>query len=53
MNNAQLSTTKEVEFMIEFESGKKNIHVVLKDARSVSLYPYNRSKLLQYVTYTL
>jgi len=24
----------------------------LKDARSVSLYPYNRSQILQYVKYT-
>jgi len=25
----------------------------LKDARSVSLYPYNRSQILHYVKYTL
>ena len=24
----------------------------IKDARSVSLYPYNRSQILQYVKYT-
>jgi len=24
----------------------------LKDARSVSLYPYNKSQILQYVKYT-
>ena len=27
--------------------------LVLKDARSVSLYPYNRSQILQYIKYTL
>ena len=33
----------------------KHIHYIkhsIKDARSVSLYPYNRSQILQYVKYT-
>jgi len=28
------------------------LHLKLKDAKSVSLYPYNRSQILQYVKYT-
>jgi len=27
-------------------------HIIIKDARSVSLYPYNWSQILQYVKYT-
>jgi len=29
-----------------------NTYILFKGARSVSLYPYNRSQILQYVKYT-
>jgi len=33
-------------------TGKIYYIVYIKDARSVSLYPYNQSQILQYVKYT-
>jgi len=39
--------------ILTFESKVKGgNNMTLKDARSVSLYPYNRSQILQYVEYT-
>jgi len=41
----------------EFSSAYKTVEIIpvtlfVKDARSVSLYPYNRSQILQYVKNT-
>jgi len=53
MENEEIAIWIVVLFLVSIDNIIKTWSLcVLKDARSVSLYPYNRSQILQYVKYT-